>query len=218
VLQVAGGMTGLVAVGKIGLVLLEELETMATPLNYKFPETVGVGEVLPPTPACDKNTGATETQIEGPYYTPNTPLRAVLREPTTIGTPLIIEGRVLSTDCRPINGAVLDIWSCDGNGDYDNDGFKLRGHQFTDAHGTFRIETVKPADYGSFLLRRAPHVHVKVQGRETPLLTTQLFFPGEALNKDDAMFSKSLLLRVEKSGDGSLHAVFDFVLAKTSPA
>jgi protocatechuate 3,4-dioxygenase beta subunit len=130
----------------------------------------------------------------------------------TVGAPLVIEGRVLSTDCRPIAGAVLDVWSCDGMGVYDNDGFKLRGHQFTDNQGAFHIETVKPADYRQFGTRRTPHVHVKVQGRETSLLTTQLYFPGESLNTQDGLFNESLLLTVEKSGDGSLRAVFDFVL------
>lgn len=74
------------------------------------------------------------------------------------------------------------MWSCDGNGVYDNTGFRLRGHQFTGADGSFAFETVKPRDYRDFGIHRTPHFHVKVQGRETPLLTTQLFFPGEKLN------------------------------------
>lgn len=47
-------------------------------------------------------------------------------------------------------GAVVDVWSCDGNGVYDNTDFRLRGHQFTDAEGRFAFETVKPRDYRDF--------------------------------------------------------------------
>jgi hypothetical protein len=53
---------------------------------------------------------------------------------------------------------------------------------------------------------------VKLQGPGTSLLTTQLYFPGESLNEQDGLFSESLLMRVEESPDGSLRAMFDFVL------
>jgi protocatechuate 3,4-dioxygenase beta subunit len=211
-LQVTGGLTGIAVSGAIGLELLNRLDRMSTPLKYPFPDT-GDGGTLTTTPACEDGHDITRSEIEGPYYTPNTPRRTVLREPTTVGVPLVIEGRVLLPDCRPLVGAVLDVWSCDGTGVYDYEGFKLRGHQFTNSEGAFRIETVKPAGYGNLLVRRAPHVHVKVQGRGTSLLTTQLFFPGEFLNQQDPMFSESLLLRVAKTDAGSLHGTFDFVLA-----
>jgi protocatechuate 3,4-dioxygenase beta subunit len=168
---------------------------------------------LPPTPVCDDgDADPTESVTEGPFYIPNTPRRSVLREAATVGAPLVIQGRVLTPDCRPIAGAVLDFWSCDGNGVYDTRGFKLRGHQFTDASGGFRVETVKPAGYTDGGIRRTPHVHVRVQGRETRLLTTQLFFPGEAGNARDLYMRDSLLLKVTKPG-GVLVGRFDFVLA-----
>lgn len=218
VLQVAGGLTGgILVAGAIAFVWLQRWLDPRTPLNYPFPDTSGLGAVLPLTPACG-DAEATELQIEGPFYTPNTPLRTDLRARATVGTPLVIEGRVLTTDCRPITGAVLDIWSCDGNGGYDHGGFNLRGHQFTDSQGAFRVETVKPGDYRQFGAHRTPHVHAKVQGRETSLLTTQLYFPGEPLNAQDSLFDESLVLTVEKSTDGSLRALFDFVLAPRAPA
>ena len=217
-LQVTGTLTGaILAAGAIGLVWLRRTLDPRTPLEYPFPGTSGRVDVLPPSPACGEP-GLTESQIEGPFYTPNTPLRTDLRQPGTVGTPLVIKGRVLSTDCRPIAGAVLDIWSCDGNGVYDNDGFKLRGHLFTDRNGAFRVETVKPAGYRNFGAQRTPHVHVKVQGPETSLLTTQLYFPGEPLNSQDSLFNQTLVLTVEKAPDGSLHALFDFVLAPRASA
>lgn len=170
---------------------------------------------LPTTPPCDDgdDDDLTPSVTEGPFYTPNTPKRTVLREPGIPGTPLVIEGRVLSTGCVPIAGAVLDFWSCDGKGIYDNEGFKLRGHQFTDKSGAFRVETVKPAPYRQYGAFRTPHVHVRVKGPKTSLLTTQLFFPGEPLNDQDRLIRDSLVMEVRKNRDGSLRARFDFVLA-----
>jgi protocatechuate 3,4-dioxygenase beta subunit len=62
------------------------------------------------------------------------------------------------------------------------------------------------------MFRRTPHIHVKVQGRNTPLLTTQLYFPGEPLNAQDGIFDERLIMRVQQHGD-RLEARFDFVLA-----
>ncbi len=217
-LQVAGGVAGAVlGGGALGVTWLRRRFDPRTALNYRFPDPSVVSAGLPPTPACS-DPDATESQIEGPFYTPNTPLRTDLRERATVGTPLVIEGRVVSTDCRAMTGAVLDIWSCDGNGLYDNDGFNLRGHQFTDGQGAFRVETVKPAAYRQFGAQRTPHLHAKVQGRDTALLTTQLYFPGEPLNARDSLFNGSLVLTVEKSTDGSLYARFEFVLAPRAQA
>lgn len=217
-LQVAGTLTGaILAAGAIGFVRLRQWLDPRTALEYPFPDTSGPGKVLPPSPGCGEP-DITKSQIEGPFYTPNTPLRTDLRKQGTVGTPLVIEGRVLSTDCRPIAGAVLDVWSCDGGGVYDNDGFNLRGHQFTDGSGTFRVQTVKPGDYSQFGAHRTPHLHVKVQGPETSLLTTQLYFPGEPLNAQDSLFDEALVLTVEKAPDGSLRASFDFVLAPRANA
>ena len=59
---------------------------------------------------------------------------------------------------------------------------------------------------------------MKVQGRETSLLTTQLYFPGEPLNAQDSLFNEALVLTVERAPDGSLRALFDFVLAPRANA
>lgn len=208
-LTVTGGVAGVIAgAGALGRFL-----DPRTPMNYEFPDVAEAAPVLPATLSCPA-ADVTKSQAEGPYYRPNTPLRTVLREAGTVGIPLVIEGRVLGTDCRPIAGAVLDVWSGDGNGVYDRDGFNLRGHQFTDSRGAFRIETVRPSDYWWFGIHRTPHVHVKVQGRDTSVLMTQLYFPGESLNAHDWLFDDSLLLRIDESDDRSQHASFDFVLTR----
>ncbi len=47
--------------------------------------------------------------------------------------------------------------------------------QFADASGRFSLETIVPGAYGG----RTRHIHVKVQAPDSPVLTTQLYFPGE---------------------------------------
>jgi protocatechuate 3,4-dioxygenase beta subunit len=210
----AGAGAAVVGGGAAGLAWMNHKLNPKTPIDYPLAEGSGTARALPPTPPCDDDHGdPTPAVTEGPFYTPNTPERTNLREAGIVGLPLVVQGRVLTPDCKPIAGAVLDFWSCDGNGVYDNEGFRLRGHQYTDAAGAFRLETVKPAPYKQYGFQRTPHIHVKVQGRNTALLTTQLFFSGEPLNDGDWLVKKSLIMDVEKSAGGSLLARFDFVLA-----
>lgn len=173
------------------------------------------GHALAQTPACDDS--PTPRQIEGPYYTPKTPRRSNLSSGLA-GQILVLEGRVLSTNCQPIANAIVDVWSCDAQGNYDNKGFKLRGHQITDSQGRFRFQTLKPGAYGNSSFRRTPHLHVKVQGQGTPLLTTQLYFPGEPLNQQDGFYNPALLVQVGESQGQTLLASFDFVLPARSEA
>lgn len=169
----------------------------------------GQRQVLAQTPACDDK--PTPRQIEGPYYTPQTPRRSQLSDGLP-GSLLVLEGRVLSTLCEPIANAIVDLWSCDSEGEYDNTGFKLRGHQITDAQGRFRFETLMPGSYGNSSFRRTPHLHVKVQGPSAPLLTTQLYFPDEPLNQRDSFFNPALLVTLKQNPQRSRLASFDFVL------
>ena len=161
----------------------------------------------PPTPDCGDDDEVTPRQIEGPFYTPNSPKRTSLHEPGITGTKITLTGVVLTTDCKPVANALVDFWHADDNGEYDNTGFKLRGHQFTDAAGKYSLETIVPGGYPG----RTRHFHVKVQARNQRLLTTQLYFPDEPRNKTDRFFNPALLMDVKSAGD-SKAARFDFVL------
>ena len=60
---------------------------------------------------------------------------------------------------------------------------------------------------------RTPHIHAKLQGPGTALLTTQLYFPDEPVaNADDPIFSPALVIDQEPQPDGSVLGRFDFVL------
>ena len=162
---------------------------------------------LPPTPACGAPAAATARQTEGPYFKPGSPQRASLIDGAANGERLALGGRVLDSRCQPIAGVLLDFWQADASGDYDNAGMRLRGHQFSDATGRYRLDTVVPGLYPG----RTRHLHVRVQAPGGPVLTTQLYFPGEAGNKSDWIFAPSLQVVALRDGDALL-ASFDFVL------
>jgi protocatechuate 3,4-dioxygenase beta subunit len=129
-----------------------------------------------PAPAC---TGLTQPQMEGPYYKADTPERNVLFEEGMPGTRLILVGYVLDQNCQPLPNAWLDFWQAGANGDYDNAGYRLRGHQFTDAQGRYYLDTVLP---GLYLSRPIEHIHVKVRPEGGQEITTQLYFPQQPVD------------------------------------
>jgi protocatechuate 3,4-dioxygenase beta subunit len=161
---------------------------------------------LAPTPACDDGDELTPEQTEGPFFTPDSPERKSLLEPGVEGTALVVAGTVLATDCTPIAGALLDFWHADAAGEYDNEGVRLRGHQFGDAQGRYRLETIEPGLYTG----RTRHIHVKAQAPEGMVLTTQLYFPEEAGNASDSIFDPALVMNMTEPGN----ARFDFVLSR----
>ena len=160
---------------------------------------------LAATPPCED--GATPRQTPGPFYKPQSPRRTSLIDAGMKGDRLSLTGRILSTACQPVAGAVLDFWHCDASGNYDNRGFRFRGHQFSDAQGMFSLETMMPGIYPG----RTRHMHVIVQAPNGRPLTTQLYFPGEDLNERDWIFDPVLLMDVTTSGT-QRNAQFDFVL------
>ena len=123
------------------------------------------------------------------------------------GRVLEVSGFLLNRSCQPIVHALIDVWQADDRGEYDNRGFRLRGHVFSDAEGRYRIRTIQPAPYPG----RTAHIHVKAQAPGGRILTTQLYFPEEPGNRRDSLFRRELLLQVAQTGD-SLSARFDFVL------
>ena len=169
---------------------------------------VGAAFALPFTSGAWAQTcgSATPRETEGPFFKTDSPQRITLIEPGTRAPKLVVSGQVLSADCKPVANALLDFWHADEEGDYDNRGYRYRGHQFTDADGRWRLETILPAVYPG----RTRHIHVKVQPAGGRILTTQLYFPGEPRNNGDSLFNPALLLAVQDAPDGKA-ATFTFV-------
>jgi protocatechuate 3,4-dioxygenase beta subunit len=170
-------------------------------------ELFAAARELEATPACSDGDDITPPQTPGPFFKPRSPERSSLIEPGMRGNRIVIEGRVRTTKCKPVPGAFVDFWQADASGVYDNAGYTLRGHQFADSRGRYRLETIVPGLYTG----RTRHFHVRVQAPNRPVLTTQLYFPGEPENKRDGIFNPKLIIALRDSSGGKA-GVFDFVL------
>jgi protocatechuate 3,4-dioxygenase beta subunit len=157
---------------------------------------------------ADCSAGVTPAQTEGPYFKPGSPAVATLAPRSTSGTKITLVGWVLGPGCRPVANAVLDFWQADDSGTYDNSGYTLRGHVTTDAKGRYVVETIIPGIYPG----RTRHIHVKVEAPGRAVLTSQLYFPGDAArNKADGIYDARLLVRW-LDAPANRTARFDFVL------
>src|SRR5919204_3355849 len=165
----------------------------------------------------------TPEQTEGPYYISGEKVRRNITEGRP-GTPLWLRATVVdASTCKPIKGAIVDIWHADASGVYsgfgDGAGNRtfMRGIQRTNAKGLALFRTVYPGWYQG----RTVHIHVKVHLGGNVVHTGQVYFPDSLTdavyrqppynarpnrttrNADDAIFrnggSRSML-RLKKSG------------------
>jgi len=133
----------------------------------------------------------TPEMTEGPYYLDGDKVRRDIREGRP-GTRLDLATTVVDVStCKPINGALVDIWHCDAGGTYSGfaqegtDGKTfMRGIQRTNKSGVATFVTVYPGWYSG----RTVHIHVQVSLGGNVLHTGQLFFP-EALT--DAVYKRA---------------------------
>ena len=167
----------------------------------------GTATSLAPTPACTDDDDPTPEQTEGPFYKSNSPERTDLRTGAGGGTALHLSGTVVTTACQPVNGAKVEFWQADDAGEYDNSGYRLRCHQFTDTQGRYALQTVVPGFYPG----RTRHIHVMVQAPNQAVLTTQLYFPGEARNASDGIYRAECLIGIRDTSAGK-DGTFTFVL------
>lgn len=123
------------------------------------------------------------------------------------GEPAYFSGKVMTPDGTPIAGAVLDVWSTDGAGQYDvqrpGDEMRARGRITTDAQGRYAFWTIKPVSYpiptdgpvGKMLLKmgrhpyRPAHTHMIVSAAGYEPVTTHLFVAGAPYLASDAVFA-----------------------------
>ena len=151
----------------------------------------------------------TPAQTEGPYFKSGSSERASLLTSGMPGTRLVLSGRVTGVYCQPIAHALLDFWQADSSGRYDNSGYTLRGHVFSDTSGMYRLETIVPGLYTG----RTEHIHLKVQAPGGPILTTQLYFPGVTQNDTDGIFDPALLMAITDQGSTGRAGTYDFAVA-----
>lgn len=162
----------------------------------------------PTATAC--NVTLTPAQTEGPYYLAGAPMKASLVEAGMAGTRVLLTGRVLTNQCAPVAGAIVDIWQTDDAGVYDLKGYRLRGKVTADAQGNYAIETILPGLYPG----RTRHIHVKVTIPGGATLTSQVYFPSEGANANDRIFDAAMLAKMSDGAGGAKVATIDFVLRK----
>jgi hydroxyquinol 1,2-dioxygenase len=171
--------------------------------------------------------GSVESTVLGPYYWEGAPERALgsdLAEGVK-GEPTFYSGRVLDVEGKPIAGALLDIWSGDGEGNYDMQlpgevEMRARGRIRTDAQGRYWFRSIRPNFYpvptdgpvGDMLraMGRHPyrpgHIHMIVSAEGHEPVTTHLFVAASPYLDSDAVFGmkQSLVVPFERHEPGSL--------------
>lgn len=160
------------------------------------------------TPACGDEDDLTPSQTEGPFFTPQSPQKRDFASDAPGGERMTIAGHVLTPTCQSVAKALVELWHADETGTYDTSGYKLRGHQFTDADGRWWFDSIVPGLYPG----RTRHYHLKVQRQGGRVLTTQLYFPNEPGNERDGIFDAALVLDIAMTGDGKFGR-YDFVVA-----
>jgi hydroxyquinol 1,2-dioxygenase len=162
--------------------------------------------------------GSVESTVQGPFYwegAPELPCGSNLAEGVK-GEPAFYSGRVLSIDGRPLANALLDIWSGDGEGNYDmqipgETDMKARGRIRTDVEGRYWFRSIRPTFYpvptdgpvGRMLRKmgrhpyRPGHVHMIVSAPGHLPATTHLFVAGSRYLDSDAVFGMKESLVVE---------------------
>ncbi|MFN0165845.1 MAG: intradiol ring-cleavage dioxygenase [Bryobacteraceae bacterium] len=165
--------------------------------------------------ACESG-HSTDPSQEGPFYRAGAPDRTALAERGMKGTPLVVSGTVSNDRCEPLRDAVLDVWHANADGAYDNQGFTLRGKIHTDAKGRYEFATIVPVPYQAGRSVRAAHIHLKVSGAGTPVLTTEIYFENDPYAKTDRLWKPSLVMPLREGSNGSRSGRFDFRLRTNS--
>lgn len=111
-----------------------------------------------------------------------------------------VSGQILDPECRPVEGALVEVWQANSHGRYDHErdasnprpldpNFQGWARLTTGPDGRFAFKTVKPGSYpaddSGWI--RPPHIHFKVSRRGYHEMVTQMYFEGEPLNERDQL-------------------------------
>ncbi|MBX9769193.1 MAG: hypothetical protein K2X47_18095 [Bdellovibrionales bacterium] len=175
------------------------------------------------SPSCR----VTPIQPEGPFYPVDGKLgsdadltRVKSGQPTAQGQVVYISGIIQDAQCRPIEGATVEIWQACATGRYDHPSdpntapldphFQYSGYSITNRAGEYMFKTIVPGAYpaGDGWIR-PPHIHYKVYKLGYIELITQMYFAGQTLNDRDL-----ILQRLSKAGQKQV--IVDFAPPKAS--
>jgi protocatechuate 3,4-dioxygenase beta subunit len=196
-----------------GIMFLTDTGQMCSDVRQEFillSDTLGVSMVVDLI-NHRKPDGATESTVFGPFHrdgVADVEAGANIAPRDTSGQPLVISGRVLDLDGKPIKGAALDVWQSDSKGFYDqqlppDQPYHMRGIFHTDADGRYLIRTTRPVAYtipddgpvGKMLKAtkrhqwRPAHVHFVVSASGFEPVTTHIFDSVDKYLESDTVFA-----------------------------
>lgn len=162
----------------------------------------------------------TTADILGPFYRPGAPIRTDLVQPGTRGDITRFSGIIFGKDGKtPEKNALLEIWHCNENGQYDNtsDDYVYRASWRTGADGKYDFRTIMPVPYKvSETGTRPAHIHMRISGTTDQDLVTQIYFKGDKYIPGDTSSSdpKSInrILDVTTNAKNEKLVRFDVVL------
>lgn len=151
----------------------------------------------------------TATEVTGPRLGPAWALGELdadltrQHEGMPIGERIVLLGRVMDTEGKPLRDTLVEVWQANAAGRYRHrwdqwdapldPNFSGAGRCETDAEGRFRFVTVKPGPYpwgNHFNAWRPAHIHVSLLGRAfAQRLVTQMYFPGDPFFPYDPIFN-----------------------------
>lgn len=120
-----------------------------------------------------------------------------------LGERIIVRGRVLDGDGRPVENTLVEVWQANAAGRYAHDwdrhpapldpNFSGAGRCLTGPDGSYRFVTIKPGAYpwkNHHNAWRPAHIHFSLLGRAfVQRLVTQMYFPGDPLFFQDPIFN-----------------------------
>lgn len=139
-----------------------------------------------------------------------------------LGERIIVAGRVLDENGKPVSGTLVEMWQANAAGRYAHPrdqhdapldrNFTGVGQVITDAGGNWRFVTIKPGHYpwrNTYNAWRAQHLHFSVFGPAfATRVVTQMYFPGDPLLADDPIYNsipdRNARERLISSYDGTL--------------
>ena len=122
-----------------------------------------------------------------------------------LGERIVVGGRVIDEDGRPVRDALIEVWQANAAGRYLHEGdahdapldphFSGMGATVTDGDGRYRFLTIKPAAYpwrNHHNAWRPAHIHFSLFGNAyAQRLVTQMYFPGDPLMPFDPIFNST---------------------------
>lgn len=163
----------------------------------------------------------TTTDILGPFYRPNSPVRNNLVVKDDPGSIIELSGTIKHKDCvTPYEKAKIELWHCSSKGVYDNTSpdYLYRGTAYCDDNGKYNFKTILPVPYdvGGGQVRPA-HFHLMITTAGYQPLVTQLYFTGDPnISKDSSSASptaKRRILDIQTLSNGTKKVLFDVSMA-----